>query len=81
MTSWPTSGLENPRLKIYAPSSYTSFHHQPRDLDHGCTGKACGLGPAFGLPDGSPNVGFLRSHDAHRRQSKNDVKAGDDCER
>jgi hypothetical protein len=32
------------------------------------------FGPAFGLPDGLPGVGFLRSHDAYRRQTKNDRK-------
>ncbi|MFZ0236055.1 MAG: hypothetical protein WAL37_01575, partial [Xanthobacteraceae bacterium] len=43
---------------------------QPPGLDHGCTGKACGLAPRLVCK----TWGFLRSHDARRPQTKNDEK-------
>jgi hypothetical protein len=34
------------------------------------------FGPAFGLPEGLPGVGFLTIHNAHRNETKNDGTQG-----
>src|ERR1700751_2020518 len=69
--SWLIGGLESPRLTIYAPSSYAPSIHQPRGLDHGCTGKAGGLAPRLACH----TWGFLQPHEVMLiASSKNDAK-------